>query len=308
MIYKRTYQFYIVLLLTGMGLMLLKENFQYNQQDSKNQSTKEILKQSNRILSISSNKVTNDVKEQVKKKKEYKGLIPPMEQVEELVDDFMYNMEKRENKLRNAQQSSIRTRAEIVGETYRSINQDVEQLRTRILTLLDQLKKKYRNLGIKSAELKVIEEMYLIDITEGIYLNELKSIYNLQTTNLELEKLRNKVLIIQSAVINYLGSKIGATTVCSTSRFAVIAQANSSVVEPNEPYEAWFDLAEISFRQRPFAVSVDGVPLKGEDGHFKYVNKSIVSGKQQYKVEMKFKNQFTGKTNTFRKTFNYYVK
>lgn len=109
----------------------------------------------------------------------------------------------------------------------------------------------------------------------------------------------------ESAVINYLASKIGSTVI-KFDEFQPVASAEKSYVIEGDKFSADIFLSASS-KQASYSVRVNGSSLSVKDGVAKYSTTARGTGEKSYKVDISLKNPFTGKTDNFNKTFKYEV-
>jgi len=235
MIYKKTYRLCTVLLILGMGLMLLKENRLNKLQRIKDKSTQQLLEQSNGIIKISTEKVKESISESVRKMPTYKDLLLPMQQIEDLVIDFNTSLEDKKTKLEEARGLNLKARVESVQLINHSIQEESKELGHSLVHVLSQLQLN-RQLGIRDSEVRAIEERLLTNISDGIALNIFQSIYNPESTQLELTKLKNKVHVISCGMTNFLAGKIGGGSLRFSKDY--IRAENENVVKRGEPFES----------------------------------------------------------------------
>lgn len=120
-----------------------------------------------------------------------------------------------------------------------------------------------------------------------------------------LRKFQTDAKNSESAVINYLASKIGGT-VLEFDQFQPVASADKGYVISGEEYKAEIFLSAAS-KQAQYSVRVNGSSLSVKDGVATYKTRTSGSGEKSYKVDISLKNPFTGKTDNFSKTFKYEV-
>jgi|GEM_PF-3414730 len=314
MIYKRTYQFCTIILLGGMGLLLFNNTLQSSQFNTERQRMITSIEVNNKILATTIDKTVDRASESIKKKPTYKRLLPPMWRVQELTEKFNSFLDTKKKVLQESSNLDLWSRYQLLKKTQESVNLKLAAFHENMKEILHSTAKN-RNLGIKPAELAELAEKQDSYLQEGISLPVFALSKDDSNLQWELTHLKNKILLASVMITNYLGSKIGSTTICGFSRPIVIAFPNNTVIEAGETYETSFRLAVIGSRTMTVStiidivsVKVDGIDLtKGEYG-FTYRKKSNIIGEHQYTAEISIKNPFTGKIDNFKRKFSYYVK
>ncbi len=120
-----------------------------------------------------------------------------------------------------------------------------------------------------------------------------------------LRKFQTDAKNSESAVINYLASKIGGT-VLEFDQFQPVASSEKAYVIEGETYKSEIFLSAAS-KQAKYSVRVNGSSLPVKGGVAQYSARASSSGEKSYKVDISLKNPFTGKTDNFSKTFKYEV-
>lgn len=120
-----------------------------------------------------------------------------------------------------------------------------------------------------------------------------------------LTEYQNQVNLSTAAIINRIANQMGKLEL-SYDKFDVFAQSAKPYVLLGETYEAEIALGAYSSQAR-FSVSVDGRPLKIEDGRAKFSARGSSMGEQTYKAKISVQNPLTGETESFTKSFKYEV-
>lgn len=122
-----------------------------------------------------------------------------------------------------------------------------------------------------------------------------------------LRKFQNDATNSEATIINFLSSQIGATTI-EFDKFEPVASAEKGYVINGEEYKAEVFLSAFSSQAAEgITMSVNGSPLKIEEGKGQYAVKTSSIGEKEYKVVISVENPFTGKVDAYEKTFKYEV-
>lgn len=106
-------------------------------------------------------------------------------------------------------------------------------------------------------------------------------------------------------VLHYLSENM-RTTVLTYDKFDVFASSEKPYILLGETFEAEIGLGVFS-SQAEFTVSVNGSPLRVDDGKAKYAARPRMVGTQSYTAKINIVNPLTGETETVRKEFKYEV-
>lgn len=109
----------------------------------------------------------------------------------------------------------------------------------------------------------------------------------------------------EAMVINFLASKIGGAVI-EFDTFEPVSSAEKGYILKGETFKADIFLSAYS-KQAKISVSVNGRSLPVKDGKAKYTASPGSYGEQSYKAVISLTNPFTGKKQTFDKTFKYEV-
>ena len=122
-----------------------------------------------------------------------------------------------------------------------------------------------------------------------------------------LTKIQNDMKSSEAAILNYLVGQVGATTF-KVDQFIPISSAKKSYIISGENYEAEISVGASSKSITDnVVISVDGRPLKVEDGVAKFTAGSSNTGVRSYKVDVTLTNPTTKKRETYSKVFEYEV-
>ncbi len=122
-----------------------------------------------------------------------------------------------------------------------------------------------------------------------------------------LRKFQNDATNSEATIINFFSSQIGATTI-EFDKFEPVASAEKGYVIKGEEYTAEVFLSAFSSQAAEgISMKVNGSPLKIEEGKGQYSVRTSSIGEKEYKVDINVENPFTGKVDTYSKTFKYEV-
>jgi gliding motility-associated protein GldM len=122
-----------------------------------------------------------------------------------------------------------------------------------------------------------------------------------------LRKFQNDATNSEATIINFLSSQIGATTI-EFDKFEPVASSEKGYVIKGEEYSAEVFLSAFSSQAAEgISMRVNGSPLKIEEGKGQYSVRTSSIGEKEYKVDINVENPFTGKVDTYSKTFKYEV-
>ena len=123
-------------------------------------------------------------------------------------------------------------------------------------------------------------------------------------------KFKNDIKSSESAVLNHLASKVGLTTEVVLDKFRVVSAPKKSYIIKGEKYEAdiFLSAAAGSDSKTGISISVNGTRLTTDkDGNAKYSATASSTGKQTYNATASITNPVTGKTDSYKSTFEYEV-
>jgi len=299
------------------------------------------LDRTNSIIEIANGKTVDSMEESIKKKREYKALLPPAREAQEITKEFVAYISDVEDRLTekaggvyteednaeawkmgrpiNYKNKEIPTLFFVDG--YEGgleeatiaegpiIRERVAETQDKLIALVESVSKN-RNLGIKPAEIAELKEK----LTLGIDTTDLdgKS-WEASTFGYMpvaacypiLSKFANDARTSEAAIVNFLAGKIGATTV-TFDKFQAVASAEKGYVIKGETYKAEVFLSAASSQAKP-SISVNGSALPIKEGVATYTATPGSIGEKSYTVNITLKNPFTGKTDNFKKTFKYEV-
>lgn len=282
MIYKTTYQFCIFILITGMSLMYWKTTAITHQQQTKDQYTIQLLEKYNKQL-------TNQVEwryqylcEGIKKFPEYKKLKIHHDSMTLIVDKHLKAIEL----------TPVNSKTDL--------NKSTRQFNKAIKNHINQLAK-YRNLGIKPKEIELLFE-HQLSTTIGV--SNIKIFTNEKSNTIQKLTLKNDMLTYLNVISKYICSKVGHTAMVFYRR-DIVSRPKQPVINLGDQFETGVFVTETqTFPSRIQEVEVNGKPLKSRE----FKETPTVRGQHQYNVEIKFRTHRTGRVETLKRTFSYYVK
>lgn len=122
-----------------------------------------------------------------------------------------------------------------------------------------------------------------------------------------LTKIQNDMKSSEAAILNYLVGQVGATTF-KVDQFIPISSAKKSYIIAGENYESEISVGASSKSITDnVVISVNGRPLKVENGVAKFITGSSETGLKSYKVDVTLTNPSTKKRETYSKVFEYEV-
>lgn len=301
------------------------------------------LQKTNGIIEVANDKVVESMEESIKKKQDYKPLLQPAKDAREIVGGFVKYIDEVRDRLeeeaggafteedapkpnkigrpRNYKDKEIPTRFFVdgyeggLGEKIEpegpKMKQKINETREQLLALVKKIAGN-RELGITPEEVKELEGKMTLAIDSSFVDSGKKSWEDSNFGHMPvaacypiLGKLQNDARTSEAAIVNYLASKIGATTV-KFDKFQAVSSAEKGYVIKGEPYKAEIFLSASS-SQAKVNVSVNGQGLPVKDGVATYTATPSSIGEKSYKVDIALTNPFTGKRDNFSKTFKYEV-
>jgi len=274
----------------------------------------------------------------VKKKPDYKPLVPAAKEIQSVIADFtsyvsdvtgrfdeaaggIITDEEDENfgKPERFKDKEIPTRFFVegyegpLGESVTpegpNIKQKVADTRQALIAVLDKLKGN-RTLGIKADEIEGLKSKLTLEIDTTNLNGKSWEEFNFDHMPVAacyptLSKLKTDANTSGNMIINYLGSKIGATVV-KFDKFVVTSSPKQTYLLQGDTYESEIFLSAAS-SQAKVKVSVNGSPLTAREGVATYKSTPSGLGEQSYNASITVTNPFNNKSETYKKTFKYTV-
>ena len=274
----------------------------------------------------------------VKKKPDYKPLVPAAEEVQSIVSEFttyindvtgrldeaaggIITDEEDENfgKPERFKDKEIPTRFFVegyegpLGESVTAegpnIKQKVAETKQRLIEVLNKLKGN-RTLAITSEDIEKLSNDLTLEIDTTNLKGKSWEEFNFDHMPVAacyptLSKLKTDANTSGNIIINYLGSKIGATVV-KFDKFVVTSSPKNTYLLKGDTYEAEIFLSAAS-SQAKVNVSVNGSSLPSREGVATYKSTPSGLGEQSYTASITVTNPFNNKSETYKKTFKYTV-
>lgn len=191
----------------------------------------------------------------------------------------------------------------------------IDSTRSKLVTLIKSVQgKKIEGTNIKDEDIaKLMDQLTLKVDSTGIdfskpgnpWSKELFGYMPVAACYPILSKFQNDAKNSESAIINYLSSQIGATTI-EFDKFQPVSSAKKGYIIKGDKYEADIFLSASS-SQAGVSISVNGTRLPVKDGVAKYTATPSTYGEKKYKASISVNNPLTGKTDTYQKEFSYEV-
>lgn len=233
---------------------------------------------------------------------------------------YFFDAESRQNRIVMPKDGSNKIGVEKVLITEKKgieLYKKQHQLRADYLQLIENLWSNYGVYGTvfsdfsqKEVKLKDFSNK-LIFITSNSSLSQEAWIQeNFQDKTIEevfitLTNLQNQVNLSTNAILNALSEQIGRLDI-HYDQFDISAQSETPSIVLGDSYEANINLAVYS-SQAPIFFSVNGQKLEVKQGRGLYKVTPTELGEQTYRVKISIVNPFTGRNETFAKTFKYEV-
>ncbi len=303
------------------------------------------LDRTNGIIATANDKVVESMAASIKKKPDYKALLPPAEQASEIAKELIDYIDGVKDRLTERADGAY-TEEEVTRDVdkwklgrpkrYKDkeiptlffvdgyaggslgdavepegppLRAKVEETRDKLIALVNSVAGN-RSLGIKPDEVASLKEKLTLNIDTTDIGNKTWEDSNFGHMPVAacypiLAKFQNDARTSEASIVNYLASKIGATTV-KFDKFQAVASAEKGYVIKGETYKAEIFLSAASSQSKP-SITVDGSSLPVKDGIATYQATPSSIGEKSYKVNISLKNPFTGKVDNFSKTFKYEV-
>ncbi len=285
----------VLLFACSLGCVVWIFKHQNNQIETGKSEQIQLLEDYNSVLKIETEKMLENTKEQVKKKREYRQIFVTQKTLIDLIEPYLKLIDPR------IKHATIPQHSRYEKSLEKEI--DFEQILGEVVGVLKDASK-HRNLGIRPKEISAFKKLLAADFR----ILRTKTIANDRLTDqLFLLKKKYSLLHICFTVSRYLNSKIG-TSATTFDRSQIVSSADSYVTEIGETFNA-----DIFIVDRPvvksivISATVDGVEYPVKNGILKFTEKPTGKGRHKYTVRYKTKNRFTGETDVFSRTFSYLV-
>jgi len=247
------------------------------------------------------------MQQEVKKKPDYKTLVPAAHAIEESALDFIKFIDRIDERLDE--------------RDFKAINDD--EIKSKIIAhrhkIIDVLKALSGNktLWIKDEEIQNLIKLHffpndILPLINGKPFDD----YSFENQSIACNKAmfakqKNDALMLAKVTVNYLASKVGSITFgCSWDRPVVVSSPKTTFITKGETFETdiflYFHHSVYNHRIKLMAkVNDKEVSVRG--GVATYKTTPRVYGKYKYKVEMSFINPFNNKSETYHRTFSFEV-
>jgi len=256
-----------------------------------------LLENYNTFLEFEFEKTSDRMEEEVKRKREYRKLYSANIQLTSILKSALKPIDQElvDHKY---------TGWDEVKKSKSKIESKLATVGGEIFSVLTQAQT-HRNLGIKPKEILILKRKLRNDFAT-LYLKEEKN--DPLTYHLDLLKKKNSLLSVGYKISDYLCSKIGSTTLIFD-RFMLVSSSESFLTEPGDKFSTKIFLSTaLSPSPEYKSATINGVEYPIKDGVVKFSEIPTVKGWHHYTVHVKVKNRFTGKMDSFKKTFRYLVK
>lgn len=302
---------YQLLLISIFGLVFTSCSKQEAEKISTQLLLAEYLEQSNVSLMDNTQSRVYAMMQSVKRKPDYKALIPAAQDIIESTQKFIKDLEPTIDSLKDdlahQQANSQRYTFHFLsgeGEKKPSLHHlnvetKVKEVTNKMIERLELISDN-RNLGIRREGIEELQsELALTNFKIDLNDKTLEESYAL------LIALKNAALLSSSASVDFLASKIGSTSFVLY-KFAPMSDPKAIYITKGETFETNIYLTQLSSYAK-LNITVNGGKIPVEDGVGTYKVKPSVYGEHLYKTEIAVLNPYNGKTETYIKTFKYEV-
>jgi gliding motility-associated protein GldM len=123
-------------------------------------------------------------------------------------------------------------------------------------------------------------------------------------------KFKNDIKSSETAILNYLASKVGLTKEVVLDKFRVVSAPEKSYIIKGEKFAAdvFLSAAAGADSNTGISISVNGQKLRTDkDGVARFEQTANALGKKKYEAVARITNPVTGETDTYKQTFEYEV-
>lgn len=242
------------------------------------------------------NRIVESMMNSVKRKPDYKALVPAAQDIIETTQTFIKDIEPTMDSLISGE-----------GEKrillhHLNVEEKVKSVRSKIIEQLE-LTAGRRTLGIQQAEIEELKSKlalnkFQIDLDD----KTLEESYTL------LVALKNAALLSASASVDFLASKTESTIICNWDPTRVMSSPEKPYIIKGETFKTdIFLYTGTTQRIEIIKIKVNQKELSFKDGFATYKVKPSVYGEYRYKAEIFAKNPFNGKEESFSRTFKFEV-
>ncbi len=246
------------------------------------------------------------MEQEVKKKPDYKALVPAARAIEASALDFVkfiHNIDKR-----------------LDERDFKTINDD--EIKGNIIAhrhkTIDILKKlsSNKNFGIKDREIQNIIELHffpngILPLINGkLFDNYSFENQSIACNKAILAKQKNDALMLAKISVEFLASRMNTTVLRCFSRPVVVSVPKKNFIIKGETFETEIFLYyphNITHSKVEIIIKVDDKEIPIQNGVGTYKTTSTVYGEHRYEVVISVKNPFNGKFERYRRAFSFEV-
>ncbi len=266
----------IIQILTTLVIPLFLFAYQYFYtipQASKKQSTicctsATALKESNKIIVNTNQRGLEHLAKEIYRKPDYQQILSSSKEIDKNMHDFVSFLDSLTNIIEKEAIQGANTR----NPNYSKINLQILNKRIQALTsrIMESLKSA-KMPRMEPEELKRVEsELLLPNLLPCKYIEELITHQNASCAGLGLLTLKNKILISEKKLLNYLMGKISWSDYIREFWIQPLSLPNDRIINKGEYFESKIFLAELIHNYGAMKISVDGNPLAIKNGVANY--------------------------------------
>ncbi len=265
------------------------------------------------VMNVNSTTIENSIKseissmeETVKRKPEYKALVPAAHHIEALTSDlihFINDLNKRLDKRAIKTTNSDEIKDRIVAH------------RQKIIESLEVLSSN-RTFGIRSKEIQNITELHFFPNGTLPAINgKAFDKYSFENQSIAsnkamLAKQKNDATRLTKIAIDYLSGKIGSTIIGCGFVPVVVSVPKKNFLIKGETFETEIFLYyphNTHHSKIEMIIKVDNKEIPMQNGVATYKTQPIIYGEHTYDVVISVKNPFNNKFERYRRTFSFEV-
>ncbi len=254
-------------------------------------------------IEISIDERIRAMKDAVKRKRDYKVLVPTAEEIEQITKDFNAFVYDIDEHLNNKNLKAIND-DEIKG--------NIIAHRRKIINAIKKLSE-VRHLRIKDDAIQELIELHIfpngtLPPINGKPFDD----YSFESQSIAcnkaiLAKQKNDALMIERITVNYLSGQIGHTATIFD-RPVVVSAPKAPFIIKGETFETQIFLSFPSqVRQHNHIIKVNDIELPVKDGIATYTTTPTTYGEHIYDVEITLTNPHSGKQATWYRPFSFEV-
>lgn len=242
----------------------------------------------------------------VKRKPDYKGLVPAAKEIDKSVSDFIKFVEHIDRRIDNRDMKVIND-DETKGNIIRH--------RHKIIEILKGLSGN-RTLAIREAEIQNLIDLHffpngtLPPISGKPFEDYSFENQSIASNKAIFAKQKNDALILAKVAVDYLGSKIGTTRFGCFGGPVVVSSPKKNFVIKGETFETEIFIYyphTTHHSKVEMIIKVDDKEIPSKNGVATYKTTPSVYGEHKYVVIISIKNPFNNRFETYRRTFSFEV-